>query len=220
MASPSNEAVVQELLDRHGRTYADEAGIDVAKGTPMPLFRLACLSLLLSARIRADAAVEAAVALADAGWTTAEHLADSTWEERVKILNENGYARYDESTARMLGDTVEHMLDRYGGDLRRLRDEAGGGSRRRAAPPEGAEGRRRRRRRHLLPGGAGGLARAGALRRRPGPGERWAPRPPRDGRGSARPRRRHGDRHVRLVAALVRAGLDDDHDDILDQAGG
>ena len=53
-------------------------------------------------------------------------MADSTWSERVQVLSQNGYARYDESTARMLGDTAEMLLARWDGDLRHLREEAGG----------------------------------------------------------------------------------------------
>ena len=41
------------------------------------------------------------------------------------MLNRHGYARYDERTAAMLGDACELLLERYRGDLRRLRDEAG-----------------------------------------------------------------------------------------------
>ena len=42
----------------------------------------------------------------------------------MRTLNEAGYARFDERTATMLGDTCEILLDRYRGDLRRLREEA------------------------------------------------------------------------------------------------
>ena len=57
MAKPSKKAIVQALLDAHGRTYAEEIGFDPAKNTPAPLFRLLCASLLFSARISADIAV-------------------------------------------------------------------------------------------------------------------------------------------------------------------
>ncbi|MBA2530349.1 MAG: hypothetical protein H0V19_10410 [Euzebyales bacterium] len=112
------------LLDRHGRTFAAELGVDVAKGTPSPLFRMLCYALLSGARISADLAVRGAKALAEAGWTTARKMADSGWEQRARTLNEAGYARYDERTAGMLGDTSVLLLDRYGGDLRRLREQA------------------------------------------------------------------------------------------------
>lgn len=117
---------ITELLDRHGRTYAEELGIDVRANTPAPLFRLLCFSLLAAARISADIAVSAAKALADAGLNTVESMADSTWRQRTDILNASGYARYDESTSRTLGDTAELLAERYGGDLRELRARADG----------------------------------------------------------------------------------------------
>lgn len=124
MAGAAQQDIVAALLARHGTTYAREAGIALGRAGPAALWRLLCLSLLLSARISADLAVAAARALADEGWTTARKLADSTWEKRAKVLNEAGYARYDERTATMLADTAQLVLDRYGGDLRRLREEA------------------------------------------------------------------------------------------------
>lgn len=114
---------MEALLERHGRTFAQELRIDVAKGTPSPLFRLLVMSILLSARIGHNLATDAARALSEQGWTTARKLGEATWEQRVRVLNHAGYARYDESTSRMLGDTCVLLLDRYGGDLRRLRDE-------------------------------------------------------------------------------------------------
>lgn len=125
MARPSRRATVEALLERHGRTFAQELRIDVAKGTPSPLFRLLVMSILLSARIGHRLAMDAARALSGQGWTTARKLGDTRWEQRVRVLNRSGYARYDESTARMLGDTCELLRERYGGDLRRLREEAG-----------------------------------------------------------------------------------------------
>jgi len=125
MAAPSSKAVVRALLDRHGRTYAEEIGIRLGRGGPSALFRLLCAALLLSARISADLAVAAARALAEAGWTTPRKLADATWAQRTKVLNRAGYARYDERTSRMLEDAARHLIDAYGGDLRALRDAAG-----------------------------------------------------------------------------------------------
>jgi hypothetical protein len=125
MPAPSRSRVVEALLERHGTTFAEEAGIRLGDDpTPSPLYRLACLATLISAPIRSGAAVEAGRALAAAGWRTPAALAESTWRQRVTVLNEHGYARYDESTARTLGDAAEFLLDRWGGDLRCLRDEA------------------------------------------------------------------------------------------------
>ena len=38
----------------------------------------------------------------------------------------HGYKRYDERTSSMLGETAERVIERYGGDLRKLRQEADG----------------------------------------------------------------------------------------------
>ncbi len=124
LATPRS-AVVAELLRCHGRTYAAEAGIDLGVGDVQALFQLLCLSLLLSARIRARVAVRASQALTAAGWATPVRMRAGTWERRTQVLNGAGYARYDERTARMLGASADLVVSRYGGDLDRLRDRAG-----------------------------------------------------------------------------------------------
>ncbi len=118
--------VVETLLARHGRTFAAEAGIRLRRNTPGPLFQLLCLSLLISARIGAHVAVSASRALKEAGWSTAPKMATATWEARTKALNRSGYARYDERTSRYLGAAAERVLEEYGGDLRELRGAADG----------------------------------------------------------------------------------------------
>lgn len=118
-------ALLRAILDRHGRTFSQELGIRVERNTPSPLFRLLCFALVSSARINHRIALSAARALAQQGWTTPRKLLQSTWRQRTDVLNHAGYARYDESTSRMLADTAEHLLEEYGGDLRRLRAVAG-----------------------------------------------------------------------------------------------
>lgn len=118
--SASRERQIRTLLDRHGQTYASQAKISLAD-KPAPVFQHLVLSLLLSARIKNDIAVAAMRALLDAKLTTPAKMADATWAHRTKLLNRSGYARYDESTSRMLGDTAERVRTQYGGDLRRLR---------------------------------------------------------------------------------------------------
>ncbi|CAO5153428.1 Endonuclease [Frankia sp. AiPs1] len=118
------EAVVVELLDRHGRTFADEIGADVPADTAEAMFALTVFALLAGARIRTSAAVTACRALLDAGWTDAASMAEATWAERTRVLNRNGYARYDESTSRQLEDACRYLSDAYDGDIRGLRRAA------------------------------------------------------------------------------------------------
>ncbi|MGY4098373.1 endonuclease [Nocardia sp. R16R-3T] len=115
--------VVNALLDRAGSGYAAEAGIDLAD-KPAPLFQLLMLAELLSTRISADIAVAAAKELVSTGYRTPNRVADADWQELVDALGRAHYKRYDESTASRLGANASRVLDRYGGDLRKLADEA------------------------------------------------------------------------------------------------
>lgn len=112
------------LLQDRGQTFAEELGIDLCMNTPSALFRLLCFALLASARIGHNIAIEAARALSRQKWNTPAKMAAATWRQRTDVLNRAGYARYDESTSRMLGDTAQLLLERYKGDLRKLREEA------------------------------------------------------------------------------------------------
>ncbi|WP_329020167.1 hypothetical protein OG271_27135 [Micromonospora rifamycinica] len=117
--------VARTLLDRQGRTYAEEAGITLAD-RPAPLYQLLVLTTLLSTRIRARVAVAAARELFAAGWRTPQAMEAAGWQERVDALGRGHYRRYDERTATMLGTGARLCLERWHGDLRRLHREAGG----------------------------------------------------------------------------------------------
>ncbi|MER6325482.1 endonuclease [Streptomyces coelicoflavus] len=123
--SGGQRRIVRELVGAHGQTYADEAGIRL-KDTPQPLYRLLVLAHLLSARISASIAVATARALSEAGLRDPRRMAGADWQERVDALGRGGYRRYDERTATQLGEGAELLTERWGGDLRRLRDEAEG----------------------------------------------------------------------------------------------
>jgi endonuclease III len=116
------ETVVRALLNRQRRTYTAQAGIRL-RNTPAPLYQTLVLAILLSARIKADIAVAAARAVFDAGMRDPRSMADASWQQRVDALGKGGYRRYDERTSTLLGRGAELLLERYGGDLRRLRDE-------------------------------------------------------------------------------------------------
>lgn len=116
--------LVARLLARYGRLYSEALGLDLRGGEAPVLFQWLCAAFLLGGRIRASVAERAAAALLRQGWTTADRMAASTWEQRVRVLNRSGYARYDESTSRRLGELAARLLDRYGGDLNALRAAA------------------------------------------------------------------------------------------------
>ena len=119
----ADKDVVRTLLDQHGTTYAEDAGITMAD-KPAPLWQLLVLSLLLSARISSEIAVAAARELFDAGCGTAHGTRDTTWQHRVDALGRGHYRRYDERTSTQLGELADVVMEEYAGDLRRLHERA------------------------------------------------------------------------------------------------
>ncbi|MFW5933787.1 MAG: hypothetical protein ACOCT8_03555 [Actinomycetota bacterium] len=122
----SRETTVWVLLERHGMSFSEAADIDLTQDRPATVWSWYLTCLLLSARISSDLAIRAARAYLREIGRSVRATERATWEQRVQVLNANGYARYDERTSAMLGDTAAAVRERYGGDLRRLRDEAGG----------------------------------------------------------------------------------------------
>lgn len=116
---------IADLLERHGRTYAEAAGITL-RNEPSPLYQLLVLTMLSSTRIHADVAVAAARQLFEAGWRTPRRMRASTWRQRVDALGRANYRRYDESTATKLDEGAEWLMTTYAGDLRRLRPDGPG----------------------------------------------------------------------------------------------
>ncbi|GAA1987232.1 endonuclease [Catenulispora subtropica] len=116
---------VEELLADNGATYAHEAGIRL-EDKPSPLYQLLVLSTLLSTRISAHIAVAAAREVFEAGWRTPRAIADASRDDLVEALGRAHYRRYDESTSTALGEGAHLLIERWHGDLRRLREEADG----------------------------------------------------------------------------------------------
>lgn len=117
----SARTTARELLNEAGTTYAAEAGIRL-QDKPSPLYRLLVLSVLLSTRIKAEIAVAAARELRE--FNTPRKMLDATWQQRVDALGRGHYVRYDESTATALGQGAELLLERYNGDVRKIRERA------------------------------------------------------------------------------------------------
>lgn len=121
----SPQEIARAVLDRYGTTYATAAGIRLTD-EPAPLFQLLVLAELLSARIGADIAVATAGELRASGWTTPHRMREAPRSSVIGALGRGGYRRYDERTATQLRDAAQLVIDRYGGDLRRLAEEADG----------------------------------------------------------------------------------------------
>ena len=115
---------IDKIITVYGQTFSDEICIRLPNDNPSAYYQLLNASVLFSARISHEISIHTARHLLESGLTTAEKVQQSSWEEKVKILDEGGYGRYDERTATFLGDIAEQVLAQYQGDLRKLREKA------------------------------------------------------------------------------------------------
>ncbi|HEX5542214.1 MAG TPA: hypothetical protein VFX60_11750 [Micromonospora sp.] len=110
-------------LVRDGRGFAEEFGFRVTSNAAN-LFQLLYLSILLRSQGDYRRAVQAALALRDRGWDTPANLARSPEEERFRVIRDASHRRDARRVAATLGELAEAILQRYRGDLRRLRSAA------------------------------------------------------------------------------------------------
>ncbi|PZF89463.1 hypothetical protein [Micromonospora deserti] len=106
-----------------GRGFAEQYGFRVTNN-PASLFQLLCLAVLLARRGDFRRALDSAHALPANGWDSAARLARSLHADRVRVLRESGQRGDVDALATTLGDLAQTVVDRYRGDLRRLRTVA------------------------------------------------------------------------------------------------
>lgn len=121
----THKEIVKVLLEKYGQLFSEEIGIDLKEGTPSALFQWLFSSTMFSARIGSDISVSASKALLDKAWTTPEKMKNTSWEQRVKVLNSAHYTRYQEKTATYLGEISKKLIENYQGNLNKLKDIAG-----------------------------------------------------------------------------------------------
>ncbi|TCB94344.1 hypothetical protein E0H26_21920 [Micromonospora zingiberis] len=107
-----------------GRGFAEQYGFRVTNN-PSSLFQLLCLAVLLARRGDFRRALDSAHALPDAGWDSAGRLARALHGDRARVLRDSGQRGDVEALADLLGDLARTVVERYRGDLRRLRSTAG-----------------------------------------------------------------------------------------------
>ncbi|MDG4797306.1 hypothetical protein [Micromonospora sp. WMMD1082] len=106
-----------------GRGFAEQYGFRVTNN-PASLFQLLCLAILLARRGDFRRALDSAHALPGAGWDSAARLSRSLPAERARVLRDSGQRGDVDALADLLGDLARTVVERYGGDLRRLRSAA------------------------------------------------------------------------------------------------
>jgi hypothetical protein len=123
-ASVEEKKRVVRRLVGGGRGFAEEYGFGVTNN-PARLFQLLYLSILLRRPGNFRRAVGTAQALRDQGWDSPARMTRSLHEARAIVLGEGGRRAEADELAGVLGDLARVVVERYRGDLRRLRAVAG-----------------------------------------------------------------------------------------------
>jgi endonuclease III len=112
------------MTDTRSKIGPTDLGIDLRRSTDSEVFRWLVACQLFGARISQDIAAKTFTELDRAGMVTPRRLADADWQHLVDLLGKGGYRRYDESTARELIEVGKHAVEKYGGEITRIREDA------------------------------------------------------------------------------------------------
>lgn len=109
----------RQVVNRLGGRFSLELGIDLERKAG-EIDRWALAATLLGDPSPVSIAIHTYRVLEHAGVRTFEDVRDRDREEVVCLLDEGGYARFDESTASRLMSLAEAVADRYAGGLATL----------------------------------------------------------------------------------------------------
>ena len=122
------DETIERLNEAKGAPHAEEASANLARDTPQEPFRWPLTAPMPSARIDTSVAVASSMALRERDRRRIDVIpGEASRDDLVETPTSGGYARYREETATYTQGAAELVRDRYGDDLRRLRDEAGDG---------------------------------------------------------------------------------------------
>jgi hypothetical protein len=107
---------LHRLLERYGRLFAEELGIDLEKEP----FKWFLASILFGARISTTIAQRTYRAYDEAGLTSPQKIATSSHGTLIDLHGRGGYARYDGITADYVIDISQRLLENYDGDIEQL----------------------------------------------------------------------------------------------------
>ncbi len=105
--------------------YSEELGISLRKHSDRELFKWFLASQLFGRRISEDIAKKTYRSFERYELVTPKRILLAGWDFLVNpVMREGHYVRYDESTSTQILQNCRHLLDDYGGSLKRLHDTA------------------------------------------------------------------------------------------------
>jgi hypothetical protein len=115
---------VKKLAEKFGKPLSATLSIDLSKGDPA-YAKWLLASILYSKPMPEEAAIGAYETLEHRSQTSPNAIIDAGWDQIVKVLEKNGYTRYDYTIASEIIDAFKDLIKRYDGKLSRLYDSSG-----------------------------------------------------------------------------------------------
>jgi hypothetical protein len=121
-AKPDETSVAKHLLETE--TYCEELGIDLENGGSDALFQWLCCSVIFSIGIAESSTFRAAKGLLTSGLNTPKSIKETDLREKIDAVNSEGNVQRGPSMSKRLEAAADLLLEKYNGDMYKLRDLA------------------------------------------------------------------------------------------------
>jgi endonuclease III len=108
---------LRKILRKHGKKYSELLGIKLKGGKESGIFKWFIASILFGARINETIAINTYKSFEKNNLLDFKNMRKASWSRLVRVLDDGGYVRYDESTATRLIDMMKLLENRYGGKI-------------------------------------------------------------------------------------------------------
>jgi hypothetical protein len=115
---------LKALVDELGKKYSEVLDIDLSMAKDEEVFKWFLVSLLFGAPITETAVIKTYQCFSRYKVLTPKKILATGWDGLVKILDEGSYTRYDFKTADKLLLAMRNLVEKHGGSLNNLHDQA------------------------------------------------------------------------------------------------
>ena len=115
---------LQTLVEKLGTRYSEILGITLKSQREEEIFKWFLASILFGAPITEASAVKTYKCFEKHGVLTPKKVLETGWDGLVRILDEGSYTRYDFKTADKLLEVMRNLIEKYGGRLTTIHEEA------------------------------------------------------------------------------------------------
>ena len=115
---------LQILLEKLGTRYSEILGIDLKSRREEEIFKWFLASILFGAPITETSVIKTYKCFEKHGVLTPNRILETGWDGLVRILDEGSYTRYDFKTADKLLEVMRNLIERHGGKLTAVYEEA------------------------------------------------------------------------------------------------